>query len=304
MEITLNRLDTAALTQQHMQLVEDAVVERALAAGELRIHHQPKLDLRRRLIVGTEALLRWEHPEHGLLPPSVFGDNLNDRHDDLSLIDWMFREALHHGEHWKRYGKLLTVSINIIPQELFHPQFPKLVRETIAMSRRLGLPNIELELVECGPLVDIDRASMVIDECEHLGVAVALDDFGTRYSTLTLLQRLPASIIKIDQSFIHGIVTSGVDWHVVDWLLKLAKALDKQVIAEGVENEAYGRQLATMGCHLLQGYGIARAMPFEEIVPWIHASEREGSWWTTYMTKTAGSPAEESELTPRQQRTQ
>lgn len=254
---------------------------RALACGELVVYHQPKLDFRSGNICGTEALLRWQHPKRGLLEPSAFETALYEPRDDLALFSWVLGESLTHCQHWLMRGYALPVSVNVTPHELLHPAFVTLIQQTASHCRLNGLPAFALELVECGPVSDLDKAVEVLEACAESGVKLALDDFGTGYSTMTLLQRLPATTIKIDRSFVFGILSDDRDRTMVASMFELASSLGKTVIAEGVETESHALELGKMGISVLQGYGISRPIRFERLTEWIERSTISNCWWAS-----------------------
>ena len=259
-----------------------------MVAGELAVYHQPKLDLRTGDICGTEALLRWEHPEYGVLTPDAFGDSLYFRDDQLALLAWLLDESLSHNEQWLEKGRPLPISVNVTPDELLHPDFLALIERKRKDFLLRQLPMFGLELIECAPLNDLDAAIEVVGKCQENGISVALDDFGTGYSTMTLLQRLPASTVKIDRSFVIRMLVQRTDQTMVASMLDLAASLGKSVIAEGVETEAHAMALGNMGCYVLQGYGISHPMRFDRVCDWTEESARSGWWRHPSMMKRIG----------------
>jgi diguanylate cyclase (GGDEF)-like protein/PAS domain S-box-containing protein len=262
--------------QEHHERRENIV--RALQQGEFRLHYQPKVNMRTGVVLGAEALIRWQHPEKGLLPPAEFLPIIQDSDLSIAVGDWVIGEALRQIDDWRRLGLVIPVSVNISAQHMQHPQF--LANLAGQLERYPGLPQevIEVEVLESSALADITGASAVIRECRRLGVTVALDDFGTGYSSLTYLRRLPVSCIKIDQTFVRDMLMSRDDTAIVESVISLAKAFQREVIAEGVETVEHGLSLLRMGCEFGQGYGIARPMPGEAIPAWMATWRPDPAW--------------------------
>ena len=242
-------------------------IEQALDNQEFVLYFQPKVDLHVGEVVGAEALIRWQHPEHGLLPPSEFLPLIED--DDLikAVGDWVIESALSQMEAWRREGFILPVSVNIAARQLQSPEFVEKLKAAIFVHPDVAC-HLELEILETAALEDIAKSSRVIDECRMLGIRFALDDFGTGYSSLTYLKRLPAETIKIDQSFVREIINDTHNLVIVQSVIGLARSFQREVVAEGVETIEHGRILMQLGCERAQGYGIARPMPGNVFVEW------------------------------------
>jgi EAL domain-containing protein (putative c-di-GMP-specific phosphodiesterase class I) len=243
------------------------------------LHYQPKVNMRTGAIVGAEALIRWQHPDRGLLSPAEFLPMIQDDADlSISVGDWVVGEALRQIESWRLSNLRIPVSVNISAQHMQHPQFIVNLSQELGRYPDLSEEMLEVEVLESSALDDISRASAVIKECRRLGVTVALDDFGTGYSSLTYLRRLPVSTIKIDQTFVRDMLVSQDDTSIVEGVISLAKAFQREVIAEGVESVEHGVLLLRMGCELGQGYGIARPMPGDSIPAWATAWRPDPGW--------------------------
>jgi len=253
-------------------------IRQALAHDEFRLHYQPKVNMRSGRAVGVEALIRWQHPERGLLPPAVFLPVIEDHPLGVELGDWVIDTALAQIDAWRAAGLDLPVSVNIGARQLQQPDFVKRLSELLAAHPGVCPSRFELEVLETSAFEDIARISQVIAECRALGVAVALDDFGTGYSSLTYLKRLPVDVLKIDQSFVRDMLDDPEDLAIVESVLGLSVAFRRRVIAEGVETEAHGELLLRLGCDLAQGYGIARPMPPEAIPHWLGAWRPPAVW--------------------------
>jgi diguanylate cyclase (GGDEF)-like protein/PAS domain S-box-containing protein len=241
----------------------------ALAQNEFELFYQPKVDMRSLQLVGAEALIRWRHPERGLLSPAEFLHAVEGTTLDIELGDWVVATAFEQLEAWHQTGLILELSINISARHLQASDFAwKLKRK---MLRHPDLPkgSLQVEVLETAALEDIPRVSDTIARCRKIGVSFALDDFGTGYSSLSYLGRLPVDTLKIDQSFIRDMLEDKGDRAIVQGVIALAKAFDRRIVAEGVETEELFRALVEMGCECGQGYGIARPMPASEFPAWV-----------------------------------
>ena len=244
-------------------------VRTALARGEFVLHYQPKVDLRLMQVVGVEALIRWRHPERGLLSPGAFLPSIEDHGVMVDLGDWVIGEALAQMDRWREAGLRLAVSVNIAAQHLLDPHFMVRLQELLAEHPATGRGSLEIELLETSALEDVARVEQIIVACRAAGVGFSLDDFGTGYSSLTYLRRLSADTLKIDQSFVSTMMDDAGDKAIISGVIGLAAAFERTVIAEGVETIAHARSLLDLGCAQVQGYGIARPMPADALPDWI-----------------------------------
>lgn len=243
-------------------------LKRALQSCEFVLFYQPKVNMRTGAVMGVEALIRWQHPEKGLLPPSDFLPLISDHPLAVELGHWVLDSAMNQVEAWKALGLNLQVSVNIDAIHLEQSDFVDRLRSLKAMHAGLSDNDLELEVLETHALDDTVRISKVIRVCREMGIGFALDDFGTGYSSLTYLKQLPAELLKIDQSFVRGMLDQPDDLSILDGVLGLAKAFHRQVIAEGVETLEHCEMLLRLGCDLAQGYAIARPMPADEVFDW------------------------------------
>ncbi|HLO62384.1 MAG TPA: EAL domain-containing protein [Azonexus sp.] len=252
-------------------------IEQALENQEFRLHFQPKVDLRQGTVIGAEALIRWQHPERGLLPPVDFLPLIED--DDLIKLigDWVIESALQQMEAWQAAGFSIPVSVNIAARQLQAPEFIEKLKASLYLHPEVA-HHLELEILETAALEDVVKSSRVIDECRMLGIRFALDDFGTGYSSLTYLKRLPAETIKIDQSFVRELLNDSHNLVIVRSVIGLARSFQREVIAEGVETVEHGRFLIQLGCDRAQGYGIARPMPGDAFVDWAKHWQVPAEW--------------------------
>lgn len=250
----------------------------ALDDGEFVLYYQPKVNMRTGTITGVEALIRWKHPVRGLLQPGAFLPQIETHQVCIPLGEWVIQHALQQMSGWRAQGLNMPVSVNIGALQLQHSGFVERLQSLLEAQPDVPARDLELEILETSALDDISQVSHIMQGCRALGVGFALDDFGTGYSSLTYLRRLPAELLKIDQSFVRDMLTSRADLAIVQGVIGLAKAFDRKVIAEGVETTAHGELLLAMGCELAQGYGIARPMPASELRAWVDSWKPHATW--------------------------
>ncbi|MDO9224559.1 MAG: EAL domain-containing protein [Pseudomonadota bacterium] len=253
-------------------------IRQALAEDEFVLHYQPKVNMRSGRMIGAEALIRWRHPERGLLPPAAFLPVIDNHPLSIEVGNWVLERALCQIDAWKRDGIQVPVSVNIDALQLQQQDFVEQLRARLAAHPGIQPGDLELEVLETSALADISHASAIISACREIGIGFALDDFGTGYSSLTYLKRLPAHLLKIDQSFVRDMRVDPEDLAILEGVLGLASAFRRQVIAEGVETAAHGEMLLQLGCELGQGFAIARPMPAEAIPEWIAGWRPDASW--------------------------
>jgi diguanylate cyclase (GGDEF)-like protein len=252
-----------------------------LERREFVLYYQPKVNMRTGLVIGAEALIRWQHPERGLLPPGLFLPIIEDHPMSIELGEWVISTALNQMGQWRLQGLDIFVSVNIGARQLQQEGFVDRLKAMLLKCPDVPAQFLELEILETSALEDISKVSSVIASCQALGVRFALDDFGTGYSSLTYLKHLPAEMLKIDQSFVRDMLNDTDDLAIVQGVIGLAKAFRRKVIAEGVETIAHGELLLPLGCELAQGYGIARPMPAVDIPAWVKNWRPDPSWSNT-----------------------
>ncbi|QSB00891.1 EAL domain-containing protein [Methylomonas sp. EFPC1] len=253
-------------------------IEAALLNNQFELYFQPKVNMRLGKVLGAEALIRWRHPERGLLSPAAFLPDIEGTELVIALGNWVLARALDHLQTWQDMGLNIAISINIAPRHLLHQDFVDTLKTGFAAHPQLRPHCLELEILETAALEDIGRVTAVMKECQKLGVGFALDDFGTGYSSLTYLKALPADTLKIDQSFIRDILGDPEDLAIVAGIINLTAAFHRQVIAEGVETDEHGLLLLKLGCDNAQGYGIARPMPAADLPAWISHWHPNREW--------------------------
>ncbi len=252
-------------------------IRQALDNHEFILYYQPKVNMRLGKVTGAEALIRWNHPEHGILAPSEFLPLINDDVMIKLIGDWVIEMVLGQLEVWHAAGLDLTVSVNVASKQLQATEFVEKLKAALFLHPDVA-HLLEMEILETAALEDVAKTSRVIDECRALGVRFSLDDFGTGYSSLTYLKRLPAEIIKIDQSFVREILSDYNNLVIVQGVISLASAFQREIIAEGVETVEHGRLLLQLNCDHAQGYGIAKPMPAEKIVDWVRQWQPDPMW--------------------------
>jgi diguanylate cyclase (GGDEF)-like protein len=265
----------AAAKHQHEDLDR---IRHGLGQNEFVLFYQPKVNMQTGAVVGAEALIRWLHPERGLLPPGVFLPVIENNAFSIDLGEWVIATALAQMALWQGQGLDLTVSVNIGARQLQQGQFSQRLEELLARFPMVAPQSLELEILETSALEDITQVFQTIIACQHQGVRFALDDFGTGYSSLSHLRHLPAEVIKVDQSFVRDMLDDPNDLAIVKGVIGLAVAFRREVIAEGVETIAHGTLLLSLGCPLAQGYGIARPMPASALPNWVSQWQPDAQW--------------------------
>lgn len=262
--------------REHLDL--QAGVRAGLMRGEFVLHFQPKVNMRDGRIVGAEALLRWQHPVRGLLGPAAFLPVVEDTEQVVIVGEWVLRKALHQMRIWQQSGLRMAVSVNISGSHLQRADFVEQLKLILGEFPDVDPHLLELEILETTVMDDIDAMSRRITDCSAFGVSFALDDFGTGYSSLAYLRRLPAHLLKIDQSFVIDMLSNPDDMALVQAIIGMAHTFKRSVIAEGVESVEHGEALLELGCNLAQGYGIARPMPAEQMQAWVGQWTVPASW--------------------------
>ena len=253
-------------------------IAEALERREFVLFYQPKVNMRTGEIAGAEALIRWQHPERGLVSPGEFLPLIEGSELIVRVGDWALDAALGQMSRWQSQSLNLAVSVNIAAYHLQQEDFLERLQAKLDAHPDVPAANLELEVVETAALEGVSRISTLIEDCRALGVRFSLDDFGTGYSSLTYLRRLPASVLKIDQSFVRDMLWDSEDLAIVEGVIGLAAAFRRTIIAEGVETAEHGELLLRLGCDLAQGYGIARPMPADAIPGWASTWKPEPAW--------------------------
>ncbi len=245
----------------------------AVRAGELRVHYQPRVRLADGAVRGFEALVRWSHPRHGLLPPARFVPLAELSEVIQPLTIWVLDAALRQQRAWRDLGRELAVSVNLSARHLMDEGCAERIAELLARTGAQPAA-LELEITESAIITDPERASATLGRIRALGVRVAIDDFGTGFSSLSHLKRLPLNALKIDVSFVRQMLGSPADRVIVESTIHLAHDLGLAVVAEGVEDEATLAALRAQGCDEGQGYFIGRPMSADDASAWLGVGGR------------------------------
>ncbi len=254
-------MNTASLGQ----LLLENQLRGAAERGELRLHYQPKQCARSRRLTGLEALLRWQHPELGMVAPGRFIPLAEETGLIGPIGEWVLAEACRQQRAWLDTGlEVVPIAVNLSAQQLAQQNFVSRVADAIGTAR-LAPSLIELELTETMLMRDIDRTIHTLIRLREMGVRLSIDDFGTGYSSLNYLRQFPVNALKIDRSFVSDISTEGTEGKIAAAIIGMAHSLGLEAIAEGVETETQRSFLTAQGCHQLQGYLIGRPAPAAEI---------------------------------------
>lgn len=254
------------------------LIRHALAKGEFLLYYQPKVNLRLGTLIGAEALIRWQHPERGLLLPASFLPTTEHHPLAGDLGDWVIHTALDQVERWRPQGLDIPVSVNLSTHQLQQADFVEHLQRLLAAHPGVAPASLELEIMEASAAADLAQVSQVIQACHRIGVTLALDDFGTGYSSLHQLKILAVDQLKIDQSFVRNMLDSPDDLAILKGVLGLATAFHRQVIAEGVETREHSELLLQLGCELVQGNGIAKPMPPQDFLAWAAQWRPDPGW--------------------------
>ena len=240
----------------------------AIERGQMVLHYQPKLDLADGHVCGVEALVRWQHPQYGLVPP----DQFIPLAEQTGLIDplstWVLDAALRQSQIWRRQGLDLTMAVNLSMRTLHDPRLPATIADLL---ERWSVPaeSLHVEITESSLMAEPTRALEILERLRAMGVGITIDDFGTGYSSLAYLKRLPVNDLKIDRSFVMDMVSDESARVIVHSTIDLAHNLGLRVIAEGVEDAETWAMLRELGCDQMQGFYASRALPAAELRSWL-----------------------------------
>ncbi len=276
--------------QEHLSLLGE--LRRAVERNELRLHYQPKVSMHSSHVSAVEALIRWEHPTRGLVPPGLFVPFAEHTGYIKLLTRWVIREAVRQCGEWLRDGLTLQVSVNISARDLMNRDLPELVGELLA-EHDVTPGLLCLEITESGFMEDPAHAQKVLDRLAELGVKLSIDDYGTGYSSLSYIMKLPVQELKIDQSFISRMATDSEISTIVRSTIDLGHNLGLQVVAEGVEDAAVWNMLRSLGCDDAQGFYMSKPLDARALVQWIR--DNAG----TFASPPPPAPGEYASLTQR-----
>lgn len=259
-----------AMTEEvHQRFELERGLHKALENSEFELHYQPLIQVRSRRAFGVEVLLRWRHPQHGLIAPDQFIPLAEQNGLIVPIGSWVLHEACRQARLWQQQGLgLELIAVNLSPRQFIQQDVVALVRSALQTS---GLPAsmLELELTESALMTNVQQGEQTLKQLKALGVTLAIDDFGTGYSSLAYLRRFPLDKLKIDKSFLAGVPQNNEDNQLVTTILDLAANMRLDVVAEGVETEAQWRFLQGRGCGACQGYLFSRALPSADLPGWL-----------------------------------
>ena len=244
--------------------------------SELFLQFQPLVRLRDRSLAGVEALVRWRHPQRGLVPPMEFVPFAEKTRLIKPLTRWVLASALQQAVAWQRAGHHIPVSVNISMRDLVDPEFPETIA-TVVQAAQAPPSLLVLEITESLIMTEPERAIKTLSQLRELGARLAVDDFGTGYSSLAYLHRLPINEIKIDKSFVAAMAGEASQANIVRASVELGHSLQLESVAEGVEDARTWELLVALGCDLAQGYFISRPMIAEQVLPWLARWEHPGA---------------------------
>jgi diguanylate cyclase (GGDEF)-like protein len=242
-------------------------LRRAVESSQLELHYQPKVKAATGEVAGCEALVRWRHPQHGYIPPGEFIPHAERTGAIRSLTAWVMATALTDAARWEREGMSVDVSINVSPVDFADPGFADNVA-SLLLQTGANASRVILEVTESGAMKDIAATLRIMEQLRVLGLRFSIDDFGTGHSSLAHLKRLPVDEVKIDRSFIKELEAQGDDDVIVSSTINLGHALQLKVVAEGVEQASSWNILRRLGCDLIQGFFVSKAMPIAEFTAW------------------------------------
>ncbi|WP_447593303.1 putative bifunctional diguanylate cyclase/phosphodiesterase [Aquipseudomonas campi] len=246
----------------------------ALNRNELHLVYQPQVDYRDHRVVGVEALLRWQHPEHGFVPPDLFIPLAEQNGSIIAIGEWVLDQACRQLREWHDQGFTdLRMAVNLSTVQLHHTELPRMVSNLLQVYR-LPTRSLELEVTETGLMEDITTAAQHLLSLRRAGALIAIDDFGTGYSSLSYLKSLPLDKIKIDKSFVQDLLQDEDDATIVRAIIQLGKSLGMQVIAEGVETVEQEAYIIAQGCNEGQGYLYSRPIPAREVTLYLKQARR------------------------------
>ncbi|QXI29718.1 putative bifunctional diguanylate cyclase/phosphodiesterase [Pseudomonas vanderleydeniana] len=249
----------------------------ALNRNQFHLVYQPQISYRDHRVVGVEALIRWQHPEHGLVPPDQFIPLAEQNGTIIAIGEWVLDQACRQLREWHDLGFTdLRMAVNLSTVQLHHAELPRVVNNLLQMYR-LPPRSLELEVTETGLMEDISTAAQHLLSLRRSGALIAIDDFGTGYSSLSYLKSLPLDKIKIDKSFVQDLLEDDDDATIVRAIIQLGKSLGMQVIAEGVETVEQEAYIISEGCHEGQGYYYSKPLPARELGAYLKQSQRSNT---------------------------
>jgi len=250
-----------------------AELQTAIADGDLEVHYQPKAVLETGALVGVEALVRWQHPTHGPIPPDEFVPLAEGSGQMRAMTTLVLDRVLQQIGAWRDAGVDLAVSVNLSVRSLIDLDFAGQL-DALCRTRGVDPSALVLEITETQMMADPTRTIRMLERLAALGIEISVDDFGTGYSSLSYLQRLPVHEIKVDKSFVLGMTADDANTKIVRSIVDLGHNLGLRVVAEGVEDRITWDALAALGCDIAQGYYLSRPLPGPQLTSWLLTQTR------------------------------
>lgn len=268
--------EQAQIAARNQQLAE---ISKGLKSEQFELFYQPKVTLSTGDLFGFEALIRWNHPEKGMLTPDKFIEQLYETDLEVNLGQWVINQALRQLAEWQQAGYDYQLSINLTAYHLSSADFFEWLNTHIQQYPQLDTKQFQIEILESNRLSDLKLIASVMKRCKsELGITIALDDFGTAYSSLTHIRTLPVDVVKIDKSFVCNMLVDPEDCKIVEGIIALAQSFNICVIAEGVETVAHGRVLLAMGCDQVQGYAVSRPLTRTQLTEFVRNYQPITAW--------------------------
>jgi diguanylate cyclase (GGDEF)-like protein/PAS domain S-box-containing protein len=258
--------------QSHVHHEARLRIQQGLDSKEFELYYQPKVDLTTKQIIGAEALIRWNHPERGLLLPGEFLNDIRNVELEVKLGEWVIDTALDQLMQWCEQGFMIDVSVNVAARHLQSEGFAEYLKRTLARYPDLPFGRLHIDIMEIAALEDFAEVTAIMKICSKMGAQFDLDDFGTGYSSLTYLHRLPVDTLKIDQYFVRDMLVDKDNNAIIKGVIALAEAFGLKTMAEGIETMGHFDALLALGCGSGQGFGIARPMQALEFGKWAQNS--------------------------------
>ena len=256
-------------------------IRNGLENDQFRLFYQPKVNLRSGEVKGVEALIRWQHPDKGLLSPAAFLPAIEYHPLMIELGEWVLVEALSQMKAWDKQGIYLNIGVNIAANQLLSPEFAGRLGTILDGFPDQSPGRLDLEILETATLGELKRAVSIIVDCKRLGVTFSLDDFGTGYSSLSYLKQLPVNTLKIDREFVSGAGDTEENLSILKGIIGLSRVFDRELIAEGVETITQGEVLLSLGCDFAQGYGISPPLAPDTLAEWFAHWKPFPEWTVT-----------------------
>ena len=263
--ISVYHVDLDVANEENLSLVSE--IRHAVEQDQLSLYVQPKIDFASGKLIAVEALIRWNHPERGLIFPDMFIPFAEQTGHISKITYWMLRETARYGALWQKQGLDMTLAVNLSARDLIDIELPNKLKEILA-EHNLSTHSLSLEITESSIMDDPARALDTVQRIAKMGIQLSIDDFGTGYSSLAYLKRLPVSELKIDKSFVMNIEQDHNDVTIVKSTIELGHNLGLKVVAEGIENKNVWNILKAMGCDYGQGYFMSKPMPANKLLDW------------------------------------